>query len=398
MPKIPFDKKVLIEKQLSEKQQRNSVLVEEDSKRPLTTLIEDEFLPRRKRKPADINFYDLGQIKVGEIYQTLPFTHIPTISLSVDGYPDGIVYFGLSEFQDLKDEIFSVGVANLKDNYKKIEYDEGWRYGIDIYTGDPDDPVDNAMRYPVSKDGERFFMNEYATIVSDSKWTETGLKIPSGDLNFFSVICESISIGFGTPDTPVKITATDNYSAAAIDGFSYTTGMNVFLMPLPVWLIASDINGSDGQSNLAGLLFGIQSREFWLDNPTVADLIEAGTGLRLNLFSIAAEDIPLLDLESDLVEYFQNLAGSRYYLNATTEYGDINDFPIYPFGTIDDVHRFAFLTYSSFGTPATTLQGRVKIEPGVLLAVIEKSGSYFYVWATADFNIQKGFSFRNQDF
>lgn len=355
----------------------------------------DGYFPRRKRVMlTDINFYDLGQRKIGEdSYETLDFSYIPTIDLNMDGYPEGLIIFGLDQFQDLKNEIFSVGVGNLKDNYKKIGFDEGWRYGIDAFTGDVNaEELDNSKRYPVSKDGERYFINEYVTVVDDSKWTETGLQIPADDISYFSIISQAIALGFGTFGSSVKITATDNYAADAVEDFEFAARMEVYLMPCPVWVTATDITDAS-ETNIAGLQFRIASRELFLTNSVIEDLLEIITGLPLNAFSYSFSAFPFNDLDTTLINYIRTLPDSRYYVG-NTGISDVADFPINP---LTNGHFFNFSTYSAVAFTAGVLQGRVQIQPGVLLAVIKKGSSYFYLWATDTYELDKGFSFRNAE-
>lgn len=163
-------------------------------KAPISAGREAEYLPRRAQK-GFINFFDLGQETDGH-GGWLDFGFNTPIHKEVISTYDGVdtsgqLYFWSpqSSWKAMTDVINAIPRDTWKTHFRKVEYDNAHRFGIDIVDeyldGFGEHEVDKI--YPVAKDGTRRYTNfqdRTSHIVAGTKWTPKGLSLKAPDLPY----------------------------------------------------------------------------------------------------------------------------------------------------------------------------------------------------------------------
>jgi hypothetical protein len=224
----------------------------------------EELLPNRRSAP--INFYDVGQYLDGDTFKDIPFTfnggHEITLT---DSFGNDYQYweaddFTIDRWQDLYDEIIAIepAVSNWRDVFRKLTYEDSYKYGVSVYQGrgsilsDPNTPNPaNQLRGG-----------------TNPEWTAKGLKSKESWLSVAPT--GGLAIPFDTSDTTnFKITAAFDYSAAD-STIDFKKGGDVFLIPQVLYSYSQqnpEDLGHTGDVNEIKIWAGwaVKSRELYLD-------------------------------------------------------------------------------------------------------------------------------------
>jgi hypothetical protein len=352
-------------------------------KGPISAGHRGEYLPRR-RQAGGINFYDIGQIRDGGGWTDFDIDGSLLWSLhTVDAaHADwGATHTAWTSLTDLLFASFP-DVNTWKDTFRKVEYAEAPKYGINIV----DDWIDAyAHTYPARQSGFYNDVGGASHPVSGSKWTPTGLSLKASDLtqpgHRYGISTTGLAFWF-TPGAhgPGETYYTGSYDPdAAHVAFDILAGKtNIYLVPMlmthlltdavdfPNRYLLSDItvvprsvflNMTD--SHYAGHFFEPLAGE--MENGAFSQLdaanfnaavawAEARGGARF-FESIAGVLTPVGNPGNVWVNYYQNLhLGFNLSVWPLTEPGRETD-PFYAGPTV----------------PA-------------LVAVIEQKGNWYYVW------------------
>lgn len=137
----------------------------EEKRGPILPGTRPEYLPRRNTG-VYLNFWDLGQVWNGSDWEDLDFVATPTITegTGIDPpYMDTVASLDSSNWDDYKDKLFEVPLEDWGTTYRKLTYEDAYRYGIDVYLGNPADVdagnqpnhVDLSKYYLVASDWQR---------------------------------------------------------------------------------------------------------------------------------------------------------------------------------------------------------------------------------------------------
>lgn len=224
-----------------------------------TTKPNDGILHRRRTNPI-IRFFDLGQIPNGSGgYKDLDFVADPGKSIDFIGSPPRPRFtfndFTLTHWAELQTKLFEVPLADWADYYRRIEYDDGPKYGVSEYNGRggfllDSTTVDHANAlYPGT----------------NPEWNVKGLKPINANISIFSF--GGLCLGFDTFDAVnYKLTKVRDYAAAAADDFSVLHGADIFLIPNVYWEVLGQSVGIDAAFRRSVLFanWTMKSRELLL--------------------------------------------------------------------------------------------------------------------------------------
>lgn len=314
---------------------------------------DDDPLKRRIRKKG-INFWDLGQIKnEAGSWVDLDWVLSRTIDMGTpvgNGSPfwDHIT---LAEYNTLIDLIFEIDPDLWTSKYRKLSYESAEKYSLDV--------VDDVSHFPVARNGSRY--NNYSpTIVADSLWTETGLRLPalSGNINFQSyrafvtLIPNHIS---------VKATILPNYSADSVTfDLDVTKPADVFLVPRITIPTSESYNLPFSIDDLL-FQFQLYQRSFWLThnftNGYSAWSYDDGVALRMN-------DADVLILYNSLLSSVQT------HWDSEVGFVSVGTFPL---------HETPILFMEGLGTTAETVYNA-----GYFIGAIKQNNVTYYFWVDAD--------------
>lgn len=335
------------------------------------------YFPRRQQKQdVLINFWDLGQKWNGSAWKDLDFVISPTLQMQADPGTDVIAEtFTPANYTTLKDQILSVPFSDFPTTYRKLDYEIAEQYGLDLYLGGHS-VFEADKYYPVARNGSRPWIRDSVTPIINTRWTPEGLKIPRGTANFayysnLAFIWEPFGSGVGT-QSPVRITQGDQFTSPAIN-FAFDADADIFLMPQPVLEFATTplVVGLNARYLLNGL-YTIMSREFYLerdiDNLNVPGLHTA--------FEVGAFDFNFFaqkpEIDPQLINFMTSRSESRLFewLNgAFVNPADFLNLAQFGFFAGHDSQRFTLRI--KIGVP---------IFAQVLVALIKKGSTWFYVW------------------
>ncbi len=313
----------------------------------------DDILRKKKKVTGTINFWDLGQILDDTDYIDIPWQIVPT--------PDGAGHyfeFGPSDWDDFWAYIFTIDIADWEDNYKKLSYEEAERYGLDVY-----DNI-NGIPYEVSRNGPNLG-NDPPNPVTDTKWTEQGLKIPNTFPTNISIECGALGAFFLWALDPdfTKITNTYDYSASAVPFSFVGKNTKMFLVPrITTTYLFSD--SGTGDSDSVTYPFKVLPRSFFLNKDYDVDpypLYSAGGGLDLS----AADKI-------DFQALIETDPDSQYWDSTAGYGGSPSTYPAYALNRAIEVNQIGGLSFAP-----------VSLYPGTLMAVFKQGTSVYYLWSTA---------------
>jgi hypothetical protein len=328
----------------------------------------DELIPR---KTGDIylNFYDLGQLADGS---DIPFILVPDLQQSTSSF-DSVVQdlWGFSNWADLSAVVYAEDMEDWATAYKKLGYEEAETYGLDIYLGS-NLSVETAKYHPVARPGSRNWMRDQSTPVSNTNWTEDGLKVPKGANNL--AIASGLAFvnthtGFGW--NSVKWTLTNDPFDTWVD-LNLTQDADVFLFPMPVFEVAFTSPDIAATRYILNALFTTMPREFYLGRDIVFDGTgDTGTGTAFEIPSFIGDevDIPTHD---DLIDFLRTRAATRHYNyhNDTT-----HDPALYPIPAVT-----SYVGHTSFTSFADWPSVGTLIYSGSPVAVIRKGDTWYWGW------------------
>lgn len=310
---------------------------------------DDEILSRRKTS-GFVNFWDLGQISNGMGgFTDIAFRVIPTPAFGGLQHLD----FSATDWDSFWTYIFGVSIGNWETSYKKLSFAEAERYGLSLFD------QDSGLRYQVSRNGANLG-NDTSNPVSDTKWTEKGLKLPAGVSHvFFESGGNGAFALWSTDPTFFKITTGNTFGSAEVP-FTFKGNTKVFLLPR----ISSVSMTSDfgGDSDAVIYPYKCLQRSFFLSrnydvNPY--PLFSAGSGLDLS----AADKISLKNhIAAD--------PGSVYWTSGGGYGGSPTSFPAYANHREMDINVLG----STIIPPAPYYTGK-------LVAVIKQGSVTYYVWS-----------------
>lgn len=191
----------------------------------------DDYPARRLVQSGLFNFYDVGQVKNLDtgLFQDLAFN----VSEGYNTIPEPIPFASWAAYYDL---IFSIPLNEWKEKYRKIEYGEIEKYGIQI-------------------------TNDLITL-DTPEWTANGLKYEFDGLRFFMRVFAHPILSEFDPSN-YKITKENNFSADEAV-FNAKRGGDLFFFPR---IVRREVEESNNAGNNGRLWanYGIISREFWLN-------------------------------------------------------------------------------------------------------------------------------------
>ncbi|MCD9186706.1 MAG: hypothetical protein LUM44_09745 [Pyrinomonadaceae bacterium] len=328
----------------------------------ITPRRENEYLPRRLQK-SGIQFYDLGQILVGEVWQDLDFRIVPPVVISSDVFSNFEIDLGEVFFQ-LREKLFEVPISEWKTKYRKLDYESAERYGLDVIFDE-----DNSVIYPIARTGTRKQMIDGETDITETKWTPKGLEITTAPVNF-GVWSAQAFWSFRHFNT--KVTTTLNPLAPTVS-FTTSKNCNIFMVPRLCFEI-----GLGGDTSTIGFSFlnghiAPVSRELFLNNPVLAANHPYSVLCEFVNESVASPDIAAL--KANLLEFLSDRAGARHF-RGTVGFDSPSSFPT------EDIFKIQF-SASVIGSGGAN-SDIVKLSENALVAVIEQNGSFYYVWINSD--------------
>lgn len=361
---------------LSEKPSQSKVVSSSASTKKLTTNRVQRRLRRRdgilpRAASGYINFYDLGQLKDGVNWVDLDFG-----TMNEAG---GVIRFREVDWNALADLILGVPIEDWKTEYRKLEYTEGEKYGVDLR-----EDIGGTIEYSVGRVDSR--KNGTGTLITGNGWTEKGLKIvPTPTL---AESCAFVDWGlffflelFDDDTGYVKITTTYDPTATSVIGFSLSRNANVYLMPRPVSMRATRLGTTNSFGTESWQLvypFRPLSREFWLERSN-------GTDFLPNIFSYNETEITLNSTNSsDLISLLATDPDTRFFHTTwPSSTPTIVELMTDPGGweTVwvelepDENGR---IEVSQVEDPAASDNGGYT--DGILTGVIEQNGTFYYVW------------------
>lgn len=349
MPRFPIDQPINISVQTGQ-----SSSAPEQKKRKLTFGKKPDVPFRRKvtETPGLINFYDLGQVKVADVWTDINFSIAPTFD---SGGPNPFDHFPFSaaNWTTLKNLIFAADPSTWKDVYRKLEFAEAEKYGLDLQN------IDTGDTYPAARNGSRFDGNGNPIVAT--KWTEEGLKLDSVFPNFFVFSYGAFALSSNDP-AAYKITNLPSYASPSV---SFTLGKSAdfFLLPRITNVVASSSNGLGDSDAIVGR-YQPYKRSFWLNRTY------EGSGFPI--FSPPnGADFKAVD-KTALITYLKT--GADYYNSITGYNPNPAAFPAYASGGI------------SFES-ATNEAPPINFYEGTFVGAIKQDNKMYYFWSKIESTI-----------
>lgn len=331
----------------------------------------------KKKQPKFINFYDLGWIKDGDEYVDLPFSVDTGLGVT---YPtpnnpqfDLPMFTQATHWAALYDMIFDVPLDQWKTTYKKVSYEEGNQYG--------------------------FGCNGSFLDGSNTNWTEQGLNpTPSLDIDQNRIV-----LSFDLSDTTnYKITATNDYADDEVE-IDLSNGADVFLVPQPCYLSATNSGGVDPPEAYDAHFFGlwtVHSRVHMLNktkkvfSPTDIPLFrfsESGARWSSNDHTLTYETSPGVwdddslssSFKAEMYTYWKSLASALFHVRrisggvSSNSFEAISNFPI-----TDSSPYFEFVIFFThpWDSGSSSYSNFIERDDGLLMAVIKIGSNWYYVW------------------
>lgn len=377
----------------------------------------DDIFPRRRQQGLILNFWDLGFYydSFFDEWFDLDWFNFPTLAVNGGGVPIQATEYtvDLAMWDEMKDAVFSIDVADWDTLYMKVEMppdpeNDQWKpasFGIDVYSG----PIDGAERDMDLWDGvghanDRYKLYEFSTLISGTKWQDGVGYVFDAPQSNISVFTGSGFAGFGKVydpdlDTDIginfKITG-NTQPEGAENGNSYTDpevsftwsgNVDVFLMPVPMWVFGNEIDISDANyRSWFGMYWMVQSRKMWLEMRDVYDYWDANVGpapeTGVFSFNWQGVDMNSTSIESTAHDGYALVHPDVRYLVSTdagttaTEV-DPDEFPQrVDSGDSTNIGQLGHIV------PLYGPTGKGVIPEGALLAVLRKNGQLYFVWAS----------------
>jgi hypothetical protein len=348
---------------------------------------------RLKKQSGFIQFYDLGQIKSGGNWIDLPFQFVPDDIAYDSGQANRMFLenFDADNWADLFDKIFEVPIGEWKENYRKLDFDSAYSYGIDYFT-----KGDYAA---VAKPNQRPRLIDILTVSeppnsANDNWTAEGFKVESAQTRV-QILSFNAFYDFDTADTETfKITETNNFEADAAT-ISLPENFDIFLVPKItinslVSAIPTEVSGLGFQQYLLNAFYSALPRKLLFDLNLQNYLFDFAysywheTDYRTVAIGSAAA--------AAFLNYFKTLPDARlFYL----DFGDsvnltpprktaaLSAFPTSGISADGFWFRSEAAAIGNAGSDtnaATYASGLVADETGVLLAVIKSDTKTYFVW------------------
>ena len=314
-------------------------------------------IPKKKDK-GFITFWDLGQVKVSDHYEDIPFSY-PQVD--GDGSSSRVDMENTpAHFDDLRDLLLTPPIGTWDTYYKKLGFEDAERYAVDVID------LDTSIVYPVARNGSRYDIQ--GNLVAGTKWESGGLKLDNPIANF-----QIQSFGafgqFSNVTTDFRITNGPTYGSTEVAFTELKKDAKIYLTPKLTSIYA--LSTGSGGSNQDILFVDIKAlqRSWWLDT------VDATWGYPLLSY------VPgVMDLDpTNKTGLTAHLAAMSQYYNfvdpADPALGDSDDFPQYT--------SFAEITIENPTTdtgPFRTRQYAIYDE-GALAGVIKQNGQTYYFWA-----------------
>jgi hypothetical protein len=360
----------------------------DDDKRSLKFPHKISRLNKRKRSGL-IRFFDLGQFNIGTkqnpVWSDLDFEITPIIDVS-SGIPSSIgIHFTLDNWDSLKTKILEIPLDDFSYTYRQLTYEDGEKYYIDLYLGDPTIAIedqDSELLFSVGRKDSR--LDRMGNVITGQDWSRKGLNISKED--FFTT---NFSVLFAGINKDKKITKTPVYSDPEEIDFKLSKQADIYLVPQPVFNFGGSGNDFSYSSwpGYLNMYFGIASRKNFLYNDDLTKFVRSSLSETYvaSVFKDYNYTIPTLEhngvVENSLRSYLYSLVSGCFYRQGTG-YVAQNTFPHY------SNYEFAYSTYDFDNWPSDTTP-LVSTKAGALTALIYKDKKWYYVWQTVDDDTQK---------
>lgn len=332
----------------------------------------DKRFLHRRTKETVVNFWDLGQIKSGDVYIDLPFYFNPGYNYYPDfpAIPSGNQAVDFDDIKALETLVFAYPVSQWKDKYRKFTYELAERYGLDFAVGDD--------TYLVGREGSRNLVGGSSPSTAN-KWTAQGLKTKNLDSGFTIIGPKAFSYFDTTNTSAVKITAVQNYAAAEVP-LSLKGEVDIFLMP-SVYLgtggSAKNLGGSPAllQFDVPFFNCDILPRSWFLSDGVFA----GGLALQYQMFgSLYPSVATAADIQALLAVYKSRPAATAIGLLVKLFGYAVTPHPDPPPPSTGALSEFPS------GSFFNIVLNPQLFFAGTLFAVIQSGGNTFYVWCNAD--------------
>ena len=385
--KVKKGEKVVVEltrkRARTEDRKPSASQTEEPAKGIIRPRREQEYLARRRR-PGGIVFYDLGQRKdANGDFKDLDFQFIPEVDVNpADNGLENMQSFDLTQRTALLNKLLEVPVADWADNYKKIPFKDAEHYAVDIYLGtDYSNPAGDPNNYYSVGPNDARYIIKGLTKIAGSKWTPKGLNIKPTE-NRLSVFSGAGFVSFAF--SSVKVTTEANYGADAAD-FRFGGKTEIFLVPqiaLEQFIQFWHSSESQAHQDYLNGIFGIMSREFWLDPDLRAEWI-ARFGNGTTPWGQSFFSGLNASLATKIINKFKTRAGSR---NLRYDFGTNNGYVLagstFTANRNTDSTDYLEISKSTVDNFTNQLgQGLAYPVAGALCAVVKTRGKTYYFWA-----------------
>jgi hypothetical protein len=320
-----------------------------------------------RRRPVGIRIWDMGYLLDGSSYINLPYVD-PNISNPV---PWPYVSPTLADYDQIRSLVFAVPEDEWKTTFKQIDSTYGSQYG-------------SVLGHPilVIYRGTTYLLND-TTVFDGDKLTPNGATPTE---QFRVSINTALSRGFtiNGPGQVPKVTSELDYSADAVS-FTPSRKMDVFLMPALVQVSLFAIynySGSGYTEDFLNYLNVIYPRDIFTELDLDIAELEA-VGFSWYWLQINPPPIPAYEIAYKKTAFWRDNHGLRamrdsytgsgghsYASIATNNYAPFSSYPAPPSYPINDGSVISL----------DGIIGNIVEMPGVLLAVIKKGNSTYYVW------------------
>lgn len=359
----PKKQKLIIE---IEEGQEN-LLQEEEDNTGMPPTWRPPFYVRRFKKPGDIviNFYDLGQFTLngGLTWNEFTFS-VAKATNWLAGITDNIT---LADYQNLWALILDTPKESWKSKFRKFSYDDGYKYGVDIYLGG--ELFDINSYFPVGKNGERYNIREDISfiLIENSTWDATGLRV--NDKQTAQAFSLHSLIGFHSFALGSNSKATKLYDYnAPTEQVIIDKATDIFL--LPAFTLERGLYGYNGGLDSYSLnnLYVLASRKIWIDG-LPSGVIGIGGVNSPFMVVFSSGNFDPFDLTDELITIAKTRPLARAFNSATGLEINPELFPL---------EGNVFFEHLGFISPDDLFT----IPVGALIAVIKVGGDWFYVWNT----------------
>lgn len=333
----------------------------------------DGILKRRLRPKAGVGFWDLGQIKAGASWIDIPWTSAGDLFVSpvtvigrLDTFSSGEHYHA-----QFRAKLFEIAAADWSTGYRKFDYENGERYGIEVRDSYMFVPPGHI--YAVGRAGTR--KDRSGNLITGEDWTAAGLQIPDAGLDHFQVLAHQDFYSFDNNPARFRVTNEPSYAAPVVP-LRLEKKSQVYLMPI---LINHFMDGSTpivpGTADYIFGHYGVLSREFFL----FKEYPEMPFGVFNYLRNSVLVNLTTGD-KNDLLNYFRTKRGpTREFSYAGGVVTEV------PSGSIGLTKFKTFqLGYDPFLTPPVRSfgsTGGAGMNRGRLMGAIYQNDTWFYIWS-----------------